>query len=207
MLPGYLALLIADGSAAASRPVAVWLLADKDIPVILPTPSGGVPARQWPSMYGYGVGCAIASMCCAVGPFLAVISATFTQGSLLSGVPAFLAYAGGMSITVGVAALAVALAGAAAADPLRRVLPHVGRAAGEGGICRTGQSRSPGVSRRRAVRVNRGQCGRWSSLHRAEPDVDGVPPGPARTDSGASDAVFGHQPAVGAHQPRVKRFC
>ncbi len=62
-------------------------------------------------MFGYGLTYAVASLSCTVGPFLAVISTTFKQGSIVSGVLAFIAYGAGMAVTVGVAALAVALLG------------------------------------------------------------------------------------------------
>ncbi|MBS9534962.1 cytochrome c biogenesis protein CcdA [Mycobacterium sp. M1] len=107
-----------------------WLLAGRDIAVMLPRAGGSAPSARLGSMYGYGVGYAIASLSCTIAPFLAVISTTFQRGSTLAGVLAFIAYAVGMSITVGVAALAVALAGASATTALRRVLPHVGRIAG-----------------------------------------------------------------------------
>lgn len=110
--------------------LAVWLLAGKNITVIFPEPLLGAPSGQLRSMYGYGVGYAIASLSCTIAPFLAVFSMTFEHGSILTGILAFLAYAGGMTITVGVAALAVALAGSAAAGAVRRILPHVGRIAG-----------------------------------------------------------------------------
>jgi cytochrome c biogenesis protein CcdA len=110
--------------------MGIRLLAGKDVSVMMPKPAGGVPNARLGSMYGYGVGYAVASLCCTVAPFLAVISTTFQQGSTFSGVLAFIAYAAGMSITVGVAALAVALAGASAGAALRRVLPYVGRIAG-----------------------------------------------------------------------------
>lgn len=106
-----------------------WLLAGRDISVLLPK-AGGTPTARLGSMYGYGVGYAVASLSCTIAPFLAVISTTFQQGSTLAGVLAFVAYAAGMSITVGVAALAVALAGSSATSALRRVLPYVGRIAG-----------------------------------------------------------------------------
>jgi cytochrome c biogenesis protein CcdA len=110
--------------------LAAGLLAGRDITVIVPKPSGGAPTAQLRSMYGYGVGYAIASLSCTVAPFLAVISTTFRRGSALTGVVAFLAYAAGMTVTVGVAALAVALAGSAAGAALRRILSHAGRIAG-----------------------------------------------------------------------------
>lgn len=110
--------------------LAVWLLAGKDVSVVLPRLSHGAPTTQLRSMYGYGLGYAIASLSCTIAPFFAVVSVTFERGSMLTGVLAFIAYAGGMTITVGVAALAVALAGSAAAGALRRILPHAGRIAG-----------------------------------------------------------------------------
>lgn len=110
--------------------LAVWLLAGRDVTVILPKSSGGAPTAQLASIYGYGMSYAVASLSCTIGPFLAMIGTTFKQGSVLTGVLAFVSYAGGMAITVGVAALAVALAGSTAAGRLRRILPHVGRIAG-----------------------------------------------------------------------------
>jgi len=110
--------------------LAIWLLAGKDIPVVLPKLSGSAPTARLRSMYGYGVGYAVAALSCTVAPFLAVISTTFKQGSILTGILAFIAYAAGMAITVGVAALAVALAGSSTAGAIRRILPHVGRIAG-----------------------------------------------------------------------------
>lgn len=110
--------------------MGVWLLSGRDVAVLLPVAAGGRPTARLGSMYGYGVGYAVASLSCTIAPFLAVISTTFRQGSTLAGVLAFVAYAAGMSITVGVAALAVALAGSSATSALRRVLPHVGRIAG-----------------------------------------------------------------------------
>lgn len=110
--------------------MAFWLLAGKDLSILLPKLAGGAPTARLGSMYGYGVGYATASLSCTIAPFLAVVSTTFKQGSMLSGVLAFLAYAAGMSVTVGVAALAVAVAGSSAAAAFRRILPYVGRIAG-----------------------------------------------------------------------------
>lgn len=110
--------------------IGVWLVSGRDLAVLLPAAAGGTPTAHLGSMYGYGVGYAVASLSCTIAPFLAVISTTFRQGSMLAGLLAFIAYAAGMSITVGVAAIAVALTGSAASSALRRVLPFVGRIAG-----------------------------------------------------------------------------
>jgi cytochrome c biogenesis protein CcdA len=110
--------------------LGVWLLAGKDITVLMPKMSGSAPTTRLGSMYGYGVAYAVASLSCTIAPFLAVISTTFKQGSTITGVLAFLAYAAGMTITVGVAALAVVLAGSSATSAFRRILPYVSRIAG-----------------------------------------------------------------------------
>jgi len=107
-----------------------WLLAGRNIAVVTPKPSGGAPTARLGSMYGYGVAYAVASLSCTIGPFIALISTTFRHGSILMGVLAFLVYAGGMAITVGVAALAVAFVGPSATGAIRRILPYIGRVAG-----------------------------------------------------------------------------
>ncbi|MDI3313142.1 MAG: cytochrome c biogenesis protein CcdA [Mycobacterium sp.] len=110
--------------------LAIWLLAGREVSVVLPKLSRGTPTARLGSMYGYGVGYAVASLSCTLAPFLAAVSTSFKQGSVLTGMLAFVSYAAGMAITVGVAAIAVAVAGASAAGALRRVLPHIGRIVG-----------------------------------------------------------------------------
>lgn len=80
-------------------------------------------------MFGYGLAYALASLSCAVGPFLAVIGQTFRSDSPSTGVLAFIAYGAGMTLA-GALAVAVALAGSAAATTARRLLPHINRVAG-----------------------------------------------------------------------------
>ena len=111
--------------------LGIWLLAGKELTIMVPQMgTGGAPTAQLRSAYGYGLSYALASLSCTAAPFLAVIGTTFDRGSILNGVLAFVAYAAGMTITVGIAAVLVALAGSAAATTLRRVLPYVGRIAG-----------------------------------------------------------------------------
>ena len=81
-------------------------------------------------MYGYGVSYAIASLSCTVGPFLAVTGAGFRSGSALTGVSIYVAYVAGLTLVVGVLAIAAATAGSSLADRLRRVLPFVDRISG-----------------------------------------------------------------------------
>ena len=110
--------------------VAVWLLSGRDVAVLMPRTAGGAPTARLRSMYGYGVGYAVASLSCTIAPFLAVIGTTFRRGDVVTGVLGFLAYAAGMTVTVGLAALTVAVVGSGAGHAFRRLLPHVNRIAG-----------------------------------------------------------------------------
>ena len=69
-------------------------------------------------MYGYGVSYAIASLSCTIAPFLAVTAAGFRGGSIATGVLIYLAYVAGLTLVVGVLAIAAATASSALADLL-----------------------------------------------------------------------------------------
>ncbi|GHH30469.1 cytochrome c biogenesis CcdA family protein [Lentzea cavernae] len=99
--------------------VGVLLVLGKDLYVRLPK-LRAAPKSLW-SMYGYGIAFAIASLSCAVGPFLAVVGASLQTGAM-----AFLAYALGMGLVVTV----LAVAGSLLAPRVRTLLPHVGRIGG-----------------------------------------------------------------------------
>ena len=107
-----------------------WLLAGRELTLLLPKPGRGAPTRRLGSMFGYGLAYALASLSCTIGPFLAVTSATFRADSVLAGVLAYLAYGLGMAIVVGVLAVGIALAGSSVAGGFRRVLPYVNRISG-----------------------------------------------------------------------------
>ena len=81
-------------------------------------------------MFGYGIGYAVASLSCTVGPFLAVTGAGLSGTSTLRRIGIYLAYAGGFALIVGTLAVAVALAGSAFIDRMRRILPYVNRFGG-----------------------------------------------------------------------------
>lgn len=110
-----------------------WLVAGRSLPA-LPAKFTRGPrvTRRFGSMVGFGAAYAVASLGCTIGPFLAVVVvAGFRQGSLLTGVGHFLAYAAGMALVIGLVALAVALARASVLRALRRStgwLPRVGGA-------------------------------------------------------------------------------
>jgi cytochrome c-type biogenesis protein len=115
---------------AALLALGCWLLAGREITLLLPRPGRGAPTRRLGSMVGYGVAYALASVSCTIAPFLAVTAATFRSDSVPKGVLAYLTYGLGMAMVVGVLAVAIALAGATAASGVRRVLPWLNRICG-----------------------------------------------------------------------------
>lgn len=106
------------------------LLAGKEIFLLLPKPKRGAPTTRVTSMLGYGIAFAVASLSCTIGPFLAVAGLALRGDDLGSGLSAFVAYALGMGLVVGVLAVAAALASHAAATGIRKLLPYVGRISG-----------------------------------------------------------------------------
>lgn len=115
--------------------LGIWLLSGRELTALTPRPLGPrwAPTAQGPrmlGMYGYGISYAIASLSCTVGPFLAVTGAGLRSGSVVTGVSIYLAYVAGLTLIVGVLAIAAATASSALADRLRRVLPFVNRIGG-----------------------------------------------------------------------------
>lgn len=111
--------------------VGLWLLAGRSVTVPgLRLGAGPALRRTVPSMALFGVAYAIASLGCTIGPFLAIVVVTFRTGTLAAGVATFLAYAAGMGLAVGAAALAVALSRGSLVGRLRRWGPLVTRAGG-----------------------------------------------------------------------------
>jgi cytochrome c biogenesis protein CcdA len=110
--------------------VGIWLLLGREVRLSVPGAARWAPTVRLGSMYGYGVSYAIASLSCTIGPFLAVTAAGFRSGSLVQGVSIYLAYVAGLSLVVGVLAVAAAFASSALVTRLRRVLPFVNRIGG-----------------------------------------------------------------------------
>jgi cytochrome c-type biogenesis protein len=69
----------------------------------------------------FGAAYAVASLGCTIAPFLAIVVSAFRSGSALEGVTLFTAYAAGMGLIVGAAALSVALTRTARMGRLRRL--------------------------------------------------------------------------------------
>jgi cytochrome c biogenesis protein CcdA len=110
--------------------LGIWLLAGREITVPgLARGARWAPTARLGSMFTYGIGYAVASLSCTVGPFLAVTAAAL-RGSVLSSVAVYVAYAAGFALVVGVLALAAALASSAAVDRMRRIVPYVNRISG-----------------------------------------------------------------------------
>ncbi|HEX8632444.1 MAG TPA: cytochrome c biogenesis CcdA family protein [Catenuloplanes sp.] len=111
--------------------MGVWLLTGRTLPGLrLPVPGQAAVTRSWPSMVAYGVAYAAASLSCTIGPFLAIVVASARAGSAVEGVALFVAYAAGMGLVVGAAALAVAVAHQSLLGRVRRLAPVISRLAG-----------------------------------------------------------------------------
>jgi cytochrome c biogenesis protein CcdA len=114
--------------------LGIWLLLGRELTVLLPNRVAGngrwAPSARLGSMFGYGVGYAVASLSCTVGPFLAVTGVSLRGGPILQAVAVYVAYAAGFALIVGVLAIAVALASTAVVDRMRRMLRYVNRISG-----------------------------------------------------------------------------
>ncbi|WP_207553953.1 cytochrome c biogenesis CcdA family protein [Mycobacteroides abscessus] len=111
--------------------LGLWLLAGRDIIALMPKVlDTNAPTTRLGSMFGYGVGYAVASLSCTIGPFLAVTSTTFESGSLFDGVMVYLAYASGITLVVGTLAVSTALASTMLLKAMRRALPYLNRVSG-----------------------------------------------------------------------------
>lgn len=108
-----------------------WLLSGREVPGWSLGKGGQwAPTARLGSMFGYGIGYALASLSCTVGPFLAVTGSSLRGGSAAGTLLVYVAYAAGIALVVGVLAVAVALASGAAIDRMRRILPYVNRLSG-----------------------------------------------------------------------------
>lgn len=111
--------------------LGVWLFSGRQLPGwTLGKGARWAPTARLGSMFGYGVGYALASLSCTAGPFLAVTGSSLRAGSVVGVVGVYLAYAAGLALVVSALAVAVALASAGVIDKMRRAVQHVNRISG-----------------------------------------------------------------------------
>lgn len=111
----------------------LWLVAGRELPTLRVgrrPGNGAALTRSAPAMVGFGASYAAASLTCSIAPFLALVVASFRAGSFAEGAVLYVAYAVGMGLLVGVAAVAVALARRGLVTSLRRTGRWVPRVAG-----------------------------------------------------------------------------
>jgi cytochrome c-type biogenesis protein len=108
----------------------LWLALGRELPIARWRPAGPEVARTVPAMVGFGASYAAASLTCSIGPFLALVVVAFRTGSVAAGAAHYLAYAVGMGLLVGLAAVAVALARRGLVQGMRRSGRWVPRATG-----------------------------------------------------------------------------
>jgi cytochrome c biogenesis protein CcdA len=106
-----------------------WLLAGRSLGLPGGVRAPALTGSPW-SMVLFGAAYAVASLGCAIGPFLALVVTSLRAGSIGAGLLLFLAYAAGMGLVVGVTAVAVALLRASVVARLRRLLAVVPRLGG-----------------------------------------------------------------------------
>ncbi|OBA96971.1 hypothetical protein A5662_17190 [Mycobacteriaceae bacterium 1482268.1] len=114
--------------------LGIVLLTGHELSVLMPNRlsrnTSRAPTSRLGSMFGYGVGYAIASLSCTVGPFLAVTGAGVGGTTAIARLWVYLAYTAGFALVVGALAVAVALAGSTLVERMRRILPYVNRIGG-----------------------------------------------------------------------------
>lgn len=107
-----------------------WLLAGRS----LPAPGRALRAPRLTgtaaSMVLFGMAYAVASLGCAIGPFLALVASSLRAGSVGEGMALFVSYAAGMGLVIGVTAIAIALVRVSAVTRIRRATAYVPRAGG-----------------------------------------------------------------------------
>ena len=107
--------------------LGAWLLMGRKLAVLIPFSAGPrwKPTARIGSMFAYGVGYALTSLSCTVGPFLAVTGVGIRRGPILDSLWVYLAYGAGMALVVGVLAIAVALARSTVIERMRRTVVYV----------------------------------------------------------------------------------
>ena len=108
--------------------LGVYLLTGRELNLRIPKLQRGGTDGTLLSMYLFGVSYAIASIGCAIGPFLQVTSAPSTN--LVSRILTFVLYGIGMGVVITVLTVAVAMARSGVVARFRSFVPYMNRIAG-----------------------------------------------------------------------------
>lgn len=116
--------------AVALATLGAWLVAGREVRVLVANPVRGRGRRDLASAAIYGVGYGFASLACTLPIFLIVVGSAFVSGSVLGGLALFLVYSAGMGTVVLAVTLGAALFKGAVTRFLRKAMPLVQRASG-----------------------------------------------------------------------------
>jgi cytochrome c biogenesis protein CcdA len=108
----------------------IYLLSGRELVLALPKLERGGSDGTLLSMYLFGVSYAVASLSCAIGPFLVVTSSVSNADSYASRVMTFVVYGIGIGLVITVLTVALALARASVVTRFRELLPMINRIAG-----------------------------------------------------------------------------
>ena len=110
--------------------IGIYLLTGRELVLSLPKLERGGADGTLPSMYLFGVSYAVASLSCAIAPFLVVTSSASNADNFASRVLTFVLYGVGMGLVITVLTVALALARSGVVARFRELLPVINRIAG-----------------------------------------------------------------------------
>jgi cytochrome c biogenesis protein CcdA len=108
----------------------IYLLSGRELVLRLPKLDRGGSDGTLVSMYVFGVSYAVASLSCAIGPFLVVTSSASNADNFASRVMTFVLYGVGMGLVIAVLTVALALARESVVVRFRELMPVINRIAG-----------------------------------------------------------------------------
>ncbi len=122
----WLALVIGFGVIA----LGIALLRGFDLNVSLLKVKRGRKARDFRSIFTFGVSYAVASLSCTLPVFLTVVAGQVTQTNLISGLVTFLIYGAGMALVLVSLTVALALGKSSIVGRFRQAMQHVNKLSG-----------------------------------------------------------------------------
>jgi cytochrome c biogenesis protein CcdA len=108
----------------------IYLLSGRELVLALPKLERGGSDGTLVSMYVFGISYAVASLSCAIGPFLVVTSSASNADNFASRVMTFVLYGVGMGLVIAVLTVALALARESVVVRFRELMPVINRIAG-----------------------------------------------------------------------------